>query len=132
MSNTRTMVTATPLYPGSFVSEEGSSVVVNDADVNTVLAAVEDDGRWFAVEVTTSKQKRWTDDDGGEMWTTVGKPQRYRIYLGEKLTIADVEQLPGEYSILLSNMRSNGWDPICRTRRGNFQPIEPGDVVKEG
>jgi hypothetical protein len=29
----------------------------------------------------------------------------------------------------LSNMRANGWERVIRTRRGNFQPIEPGDVV---
>jgi hypothetical protein len=42
----------------------------------------------------------------------------------ELLTSDQVAALPGDYSILLSNIWYNGWDPIVRCRTGNFQPFE--------
>jgi hypothetical protein len=130
----RTRTTVTPQYPGSFFAEEGHSIEIPDAEPRTALAAVQDDGAWFALEVRTTTQKRWTDGNGGELWVKEdGVPSStYRIYIGEALTTEDVEKLPGDNSILLANMRSNGWDPIIRTRRGNFQPFEEGDVVLTG
>lgn len=130
-ATTRTLVTATPLYPGSFFPEHGRPVALHDADPETALAAVPDDGGWFALEVRTTPEKLWTDGEGGEMWRTCGPSQGYRIYVGEALTAADVERLPDDHSILLSNMQGNGWDRVVRTRRGNFQPVEDGDVVKK-
>jgi hypothetical protein len=47
----------------------------------------------------------------------------------EKLTSAEVALLPGDHSILLANMRGNGWDPVLRCRTGNFRPLETGDQV---
>jgi len=129
MSTTRTRITVAPLYPGSLFPEDGRPVEIPDTDSATALAAVADDGRWFALEVRTTPQKRWTDGDGGELWTSTGEGSSYRIYAGESFTVADVEQLPGDYSILLSNMRGNGWAKIVRTRRGNWQPLEGDDVV---
>ena len=126
--STRTLITATPLYPGSFFPEEGRPVEVPDADPQTAIAAIPDP-KWFAVEVRTVTQKRWTDGEGGEMWRTDSERGRYRIYVGEALTAEDVERLDGDHSILLSNMRGNDWERVVRTRRGNFQPVEPGDVV---
>jgi hypothetical protein len=128
---TRTRITATPQYPGSFFPEEGRPVVLLSDDPHTAIETVSDDGRWFALDVRTTTQKRWTDGDGGETWTTVGELARYRIYVGEALTAADVERLDDgqDYSILLSNMRGNDWQRVVRTRCGNFQPVEPGDVV---
>lgn len=131
MTTTRTRITATPLYPGSFFPEDGRPVAVVNASPETVLAAVHDDGTWFALEVRTTLEKRWTDGAGGVMWTTTGSSTGYRIYKGETLTVADIERLPDAdaHSILLSNMRGNGWERVVQTRRGNFQPIEPDDVV---
>lgn len=130
-ATTRTRITATPLYPGSFFPEDGRPVEIPDADSSTALATVGDDDGWFAVEVETATQKRWTDGDGGEMWTTVGEPSSYRIYVGEALTAVDIEHRNdgSDYRTLLSNMRGNGWERVVLTRRGNLQPLEPGDVV---
>lgn len=47
----------------------------------------------------------------------------------EPLTVADIEALPGDRSVLLSNMRGNGWATVLRCRTGNFRPLEDGDVV---
>ena len=46
----------------------------------------------------------------------------------ERLTAQDVAVLPGDHSVLLDNMRSNGWAEVARCRTGNFQPMAPGDV----
>lgn len=124
----RTLITATPLYPGSFFPEEGRPVEIPDADPQTAIAAIPDP-KWFALDVRTRRQKRWTDGDGGEMWHTASELSRYRIYVGEELTEEDVKRLDGDHSILLANMRGNGWERIVRTRQGNFQPVERGDVV---
>jgi hypothetical protein len=128
-ATTRTRTTATPQYPGSFFPEEGRVVVVPDDAPSTVLDTVGDDGKWFALDVRTVTQKLWTDGDGGEEWRTAAELSQYRIYVGEALTEADVAQLGDGHDILLSNMRGNGWERVVRTRRGNFQPVEPGDVV---
>lgn len=42
----------------------------------------------------------------------------------ELLTSDQVAKLPGDHSILLSNMQGNGWDLIVRCRTGNFQLFE--------
>ena len=47
----------------------------------------------------------------------------------ESLTAGDVEAMPGDHSILLSNMRGNGWATVLRCRTGNFQLLKDGDVV---
>ena len=124
-TTTRTRITATPLYPGSFFPEDGRPVEIPDADPQTALTTVGDDDGWFALEVKTTTEKRWTDGDGGELWRTAAELSRYRLYIGEALTPADIEQLDDgqNYAILLSNMRSNGWERVVRTRRGNFQPV---------
>lgn len=62
--------------------------------------------------------------------TLYGQPKNKsgRTYIGEVVTIEQVEkELP--QSILYSNMRSNKWDKVVRTRMGNYQPIESGDTV---
>ncbi len=127
-TTTRTRITATPLYPGSFYPEDGRPVQIPDADSSTALAAVGDDDGWFAIEVRTRLEKRWEDGAGGVMWQPTGSSNSYRIYVGE-VPVADVERLDGDHSILLSNMRGNGWERVVLTRRGNFQPLESGDVV---
>jgi hypothetical protein len=131
MGTTRIRTTVTPLYPGSFFPEEGNSVEIPFSDQLTALAAVKDDGHWFALEVSTKTQKLWTDGDGGELWRQVGDSLGYRIYVGEVLSVSDIENMEDTalYSILLSNMRGNGWERVVRTRLGNFQPLEPDDVV---
>lgn len=125
----------TYLYPGSFFPEDGKRCQVSEPTVEQVQANSPDD-HWFAAEVCTRQFTRWTDGDGGEKWlpTEGSKPDKFRVLVGETLTAEDVAELPGDHSILLSNMRSNGWDRMCRTRRGNFQPIEANDdvVIAEG
>lgn len=129
---TRTSITAVPLYPGSFTPEDGRPVELPDARMVTALAVAPDDEAWFALEVRTVTKKKWTDGDGGVMWLSEGRPRIYRIYVGEALTIADIERMVSagdRYDILLQNMRGNDWPRVVRTRLGNFQPLEVEDVV---
>jgi hypothetical protein len=43
---------------------------------------------------------------------------------GEVLTLADVKRLPGDYKILIGNMKCNGYKKVVRSRLGNFQPFD--------
>ena len=67
--------------------------------------------------------------EDGEILTGPRKNESPMYYLGESLTIEDVQALPGDHEILQSNMRCNGWDNVVRTVCGNFQPLRDGDVV---
>lgn len=70
--------------------------------------------------------------DLGEEFTVTPKPQNRsgRYYLGgEVLTLKDVREHYGAYSILLSNMRGNEWDAVIKCRTGNFQPFTSEDVI---
>ena len=111
-------------YPGSFFSEESVNPVearnpqqhANDAP-DTAFA-------FFYFDVVTTI----VDVEGERIETSSGRRNISTTYYidGELLTSAQVAALPGDHSILLSNMRSNGWDPIMRCRTGNFQPFEAG------
>lgn len=128
MSEIRTHVTF--LYPGSFYPEESGSKRIDNYEVATVLAAAPEDEGWFAAEVTTGVWLKWTSESGEEKWSPgMGEGNKFRVYIGEALTVEDVEALEGDHHILVANMRGNGWEKVCRTRRGNFQPIEANDFV---
>lgn len=123
---------AQPLYPGSLYPEEGANVrIENYMFVELIMARFKDKEGWFAIEVVEQNWQLWKTEEGEEEWRPAndGTRKGYRIYVGELLTSADVEALEGDHKILLSNMAGNGWDPIVRTRRGNFQPFEENDVV---
>jgi len=125
---------AAPLYPGAFLSESGASIQL---DGNWTARQVVDkfadtkSFKWFAIEVVEQNWKVWTTDEGDQEWRPMqdGSRKSWRIYIGELLTSAEVAALPGDHEILLRNMEYNNWDPIVRTRLGNFQPFEDGDVV---
>jgi len=115
------------LYPGVFLPEEFSAEVP-ERDPQKVAREAPDGVfafRFYDIATTTVTV-------GGEEIETRSERlnQSGRYYIdAEKLTAADVEALPGDHSILLSNMRGNGWDPILRCRPGNFQPLQDGDEI---
>lgn len=47
----------------------------------------------------------------------------------QRLTRDDVRKLPGDHTILLKNMESNGWDAVWWCRTGNFQPCLDDDAL---
>lgn len=59
------------------------------------------------------------------------KPFNYSgmMYEGELYTIEDVAEKVPNSLILQSNMRSNNWPVVVRTKKGNFQPFNEGDVL---
>jgi len=129
---------AQPKYPGSFFSEEGASVRIDNPGTETAIAPFKDSDTWFAITVTESWWQRWESEEGDVEWRpckpTLATPvKQHVIYRGEVLTADDITRMAvddgPDYSILLANMRGNGWDRVVRTNRGNFQPVEPGDVV---
>jgi hypothetical protein len=124
----RDKITATFYYPGSFFAED----VTRTISEPTLAAAVEaqpNDG-WFAVEVKRTPVKTFRSDDGEERVLPDGKAVKVaKWYVGTAYTAEQVEALDGDHKILVSNMRGNGWATVCRTRRGNWQPVEEGDEV---
>jgi len=115
------------LYPGIFFPEESIREV---ADRNPGRVAHEADPAVFAFEFFD--RMRTAVLAGGEEIEmdsgAIGKSGLYYID-AEPMTAADVAALPGDHSILLSNMRGNDWDPVLRCRTGNFRPLEEGDTV---
>ena len=63
--------------------------------------------------------------------TLYGEKKDYspKTYYGEILTLEQIKALPGNHWILISNMKSNGWDKIVKTICGNIQPLKKGDIV---
>lgn len=121
-------ITATYWYPGSFFSEDKTRELPA-ATLVAALAAQPDDG-WFAVSVQRTPMKVFRSEDGEERVMSTGQAIKVgKWYIGEEFTAEQVEAMPGDHEILVSNMRANGWRTVCRTRRGNWQPVETGDVV---
>jgi hypothetical protein len=120
--------TATFLYSGAVLAETGAVKRIETPDVAGVLAASPDD-RWFAAHVSTAVWTRFTSEEGDVLWKQTGALQTFTVYVGQEYTAEQVEQLPGDHHTLLANMRSNGWAKAVRTRLGNWQPVEVGDIV---
>lgn len=117
----------TYLHPGVFVPEE-SMRQVDGRDPAQVAREAPDSAFAFSFH-DIAETVVYADS---EPVTCKSRPLRksplYYIDAG-KLGIADVEALPGDHDILLSNMRCNHWDVILRCRTGNFRPLESGDIV---
>lgn len=47
------------------------------------------------------------------------------------LSAEDVSRLPGDHTILLDNMRANGWKQVWHCRRGGFHRRREDDVLIE-
>jgi hypothetical protein len=115
------------LYPGSFYPEDMREQVTERDPAAIAVAAP---SGVFAFRFYDVVSATATLGDLTVSLRSAAVNESGRFYIdAEKLTAADVEALPGDHAILLSNMRGNGWEPVLRCRTGNFQPLEFGDVI---
>jgi hypothetical protein len=115
------------LYPGAFFAEDSAQEVSGRDPERIAREAPEGVFAFEFYDVVTA-----TVCIGGEdvelRSKAIHSTGRYYID-AEALDAAGVEALPGDHSILLSNMRGNRWATILLCRTGNFQPLEDGDVL---
>ena len=115
------------LLPGVFMPEEAVREV-GDRDPQRAAREAPENAfafTFYDVVITTA-------EIGGKTLTLRSDPLNAtgRYYIDpEVLNAADVEALPGDHRILLTNMRGNHWTTILRCRTGNFQPLEDGDTI---
>jgi hypothetical protein len=114
------------LYPGVFYPEES----VYKVKTRDPQAIADKCPTAFCFEFYDQTRKQVKVD--GEHQTVSGKPKNKsgRYYPGATvMTVEDVKRLPGDHSILVSNMEGNNWPRVVKTRRGNFQPFKKGDHI---
>jgi len=109
-------------HPGSFFSEETVKPVNARNPQQQADDAPDSAFAFFYFDIVTTV----VDVECERIETTSGRRNISKTYYidAELLTSNEVAALPGDHSILLSNMRGNGWDPIVRCRTGNVQPFE--------
>lgn len=110
-------------YPGALVAEAQAIEHRDPRKVDVPRCAFA--FRFFDVAVQTA-----TLEDGTTFHhrKTVNKSPMYYPG-GVALTADEVNALAGDHEILLSNMRSNGWDKVILTRRGTFHPFNVESTV---
>lgn len=114
------------LFPGSFYPEES----VHKVKARNPEAIAKKYPGCFAFTFYDRTQKETTVD--GEPQTVYEKQKNKtgRYYPdGQLFTVEGLKSLPGDHETLISNMECNGWKHVVKTRRGNFQPFEKGDVI---
>lgn len=120
----KTQTYITWFTPGSFVSNE----LTQPVDTRTLPKAASIPKNAFAFRFFDRVE---TTADDGELLSGPVKNISGMHYFGKSMTYDEVAALPGDMQILLSNMRVNGYERVVRTDLGNFQPLNPGDVVME-
>lgn len=109
------------LYPGVMFSETEQKKVLSRDPSKVKIPNKAYGFRFYdRTEITTAD---------GEL--LAGQPKNYSgtFYFGKEMTIDDVRREIPNPSTLLSNMRSNGWKKVVKTRLGNFQPLTLEDTV---
>ena len=111
------------MLPGSFVSEQEVRKVDDRCFPQDIPRAA---FAFYFYDVFESIGPR------GEV--VKGQPQNVsaKTYFGEAFALERVKSEVPHAEILISNMKVNGWDRVVWTRLGNWQPLEPDDVVIDG
>jgi hypothetical protein len=107
--------------PGVFLSEETTRAVesrdVGSLDIPEYAFAFQ---FWEREEI----------EQGGEVLKGSKQNVSGRHYPGARLMdVADVLVEEPNNRILVANMEGNGWERVVRTRAGNYQPYNKGDVI---
>jgi hypothetical protein len=111
-------------HPGSFLAEESVMPVGTRNPQQQANDAPDSAFAFYYFDVVTT-----IVNAGGELINTSSGRRNISntYYIDAKLLTSDqVTALPGDNSILLSNMRGNKWDLIVLCRTGNFQPFIEG------
>lgn len=120
------------LYPGSLFAEERCNDLTDEQASMTprqLSDALVPKGA-FAFSIQTVREQTSTLEDGRTEQHREVIDESGRYYPGgQSMTEEDIKRLDGDYEILLSNMRNNGWPVLVRTRRGNWQPLQEQDVI---
>lgn len=120
---TETIQYLTYFYPGSFFDED-STKEVKKRDPKAATKNAPKGAFGFQFYERTKIVLA-----GETLWGEVRHKSPLHYLGGEVYTLAQVRKhFPGE-KILISNMRGNGYDRVIRTRRGNWKPLNNGDVL---
>jgi hypothetical protein len=121
--------------PGSFLNESDSREL-SDRSADAAVARAPE--RAFAFVLYDTAEVDFEYDPN--LFRVTPRPQNEsgRHYIGgETFTPDELRQLatdegePGKYDVLIANVEGNGWGRAIRTRAGNWQPFEEGDVLVE-
>lgn len=107
------------IYPGSFMSES-SELEVPERKLPAEIPKGIFGYRFFERQVM---------DVDGEKLTGPKKNYSGRVILGEEISLAQAIASAGENSILVRNMRCNGWSRVAKTRQGHIQLDDTDRVV---
>lgn len=114
-------------YPGAFVAETEVEEV-KSRDAQKIKVPEGSYGfRFF------DRQEITAENENHEPETLRGKPKNYSgmFYFGRIMTLDDVKREMPDATILISNMETNNWDKVVKTRMGNIQPFEEKDTIIE-
>lgn len=109
------------LCPGAFFPEESTrEITVRDPN------RIDVPENCFAFEFYDVSRV----EENGEILTGMPRNKTGRYYVDARiLTQEDVEREFPDKTILLSNMRGNGWKHVVLCKTGNFQPFEQTDAL---
>lgn len=129
LTDPKTVTYVTFLSPGAFFAEQ-TSQAVPDRDPDHAAAMAPSYSYAFTFHDVVSCVAVLPDGDEVILSSSAREKSACYYIGGTLMTVPDVERLNddgGDYDILLSNMRSNGWLTVVRCRTGNFAPFEKGD-----
>lgn len=106
-------------YPGSFFDASETREIAQRGEVGEIPDYAFGYQEWDREESAV--------EHGGDVLRGEPKNHGPTVYFGRAYTATEIALLEPkrDYTILLSNMRSNGWAQVVRTERGNFKPLTP-------
>lgn len=131
---TREHHVATYLYPGSFFPEEITKTIAEPTFAAARQSGPDEDGYfsrdgWYAVRIQTNVEKRFTAEDGEELWSIVERRPVGNHIVGELVHWTDIED-NDRHRILITNIQVNAKDGHgVLTRCGNWQIADDWDFV---
>lgn len=116
------------LLPGAMFSESETKEVSNRVLWREAKQAPEQAFAFCYYEIVTAEVPL----RGGELvkLSSDARNKSGRYYIGGDLfTQEEIAAMGPDFRILYSNMRSNGWNKVLKTRSGNWQLLQEGDHI---